>query len=127
MQRAYDQIIHDMALQKLPAIFCMDRAGLVGNDGPTHHGIFDVSFMRSIPNMIVTAPMDGNEMYSLIYTAVKKNLLLSIRYPKMTTILDSQFKPELLELGSWKLLNDGESICILTFGSMINDCLKVVK
>jgi len=127
MQRAYDQIIHDIALQELPAIFCMDRAGLVGNDGPTHHGIFDVSFMRSIPNMIVTAPMDGNEMYSLIYTAVKKNLLLSIRYPKMTTILDSQFKPELLELGSWKLLNDGESICILTFGSMINDCLKVVK
>ncbi len=127
MQRAYDQIIHDMALQKLPAIFCMDRAGLVGNDGPTHHGIFDISFMRSIPNMIVTAPIDGNEMYSLIYTAVKKKLLLSIRYPKMTTILDSQFKPELLEVGSWKLLNDGKSICILTFGSMIDDCLKVVK
>ena len=126
MQRAYDQIIHDIALQKLPAIFCMDRAGLVGNDGPTHHGVFDISFMRSIPNMIVTAPMNGNEMYSLMYTAIKNNLILSIRYPKQITDFDIDYKPEDLKIGSWKLLNKGESICILTFGSMIEDCIKVV-
>ncbi len=126
MQRAYDQIIHDVALQKLPAIFCMDRAGVVGNDGPTHHGIFDVSFMRSIPNMIVTAPMNGNEMYNLMYTAIKNKLILSIRYPKQLTSFDENLPLEELDVGSWSILNKGKSICILTFGSMINTCIKVV-
>ena len=65
MQRAFDNIIHDFALQKLPGIFCMDRAGLVGNDGPTHHGVFDLSFMSSIPGMIVFAPKDGNELFNI--------------------------------------------------------------
>ena len=126
MQRAYDQIIHDVALQKLPAIFCMDRAGVVGNDGPTHHGIFDVSFMRSIPNMIVTAPMNGNEMYNLMYTAIKNKLILSIRYPKQLTSFDENLPLEELDVGSWSILNKGKSICILTFGSMIKTCIKVV-
>ena len=126
MQRAYDQIIHDVALQKLPAIFCMDRAGVVGNDGPTHHGIFDVSFMRSIPNMIVTAPMNGNEMYNLMYTAIKNKLILSMRYPKQLTSFDESLPLEELDVGSWSIINKGKSICILTFGSMINTCIKVV-
>ena len=119
-------MIHDVALQKLPAIFCMDRAGVVGNDGPTHHGIFDVSFMRSIPNMIVTAPMNGNEMYNLMYTAIKNKLILSMRYPKQLTSFDENLPLEELDVGSWSILNKGKSICILTFGSMINTCIKVV-
>ena len=70
-QRAFDQVFHDVLLQKLPVIFCLDRAGLVGPDGPTHHGVFDIAFLRSIPNIIVTAPADGNEMYDLLFTAIK--------------------------------------------------------
>ena len=82
MQRAFDNIVHDFALQSLPGIFCMDRAGLVGNDGPTHHGVFDISFMCSIPKMIVFAPKDGNELFDIIYTSIQNKLFISIRYPK---------------------------------------------
>jgi len=127
MQRAYDQVIHDIALQKLPALFCMDRSGVVGNDGPTHHGVFDISFMRSIPNMIVTAPMNGEEMYDIIYTALLNKLILSIRYPKSLTSFNHKYVPKNIKIGSWLILNKGKNICILTFGSMIDTCLSVVK
>ena len=85
MQRAYDCILHDFALQKLPGLFCMDRSGLVGNDGPTHHGVFDINFLSSIPGLILSAPKDGNEFMDLIYTAIKNKHLMSIRYPKSVT------------------------------------------
>ena len=78
MQRAFDNIIHDFALQSLPGIFCMDRSGLVGNDGPTHHGVFDISFMCTIPKMIVFAPKDGNELFDILYTSIIKNYLLAL-------------------------------------------------
>tara|TARA_Y100000590_G_scaffold466222_2_gene640900 strand:- start:1056 stop:2900 length:1845 start_codon:yes stop_codon:yes gene_type:complete len=126
MQRAYDCIIHDIALQNLPALFCMDRAGLVGNDGPTHHGVFDVSFMRSIPGMIVAAPKDGIEMFSLIKLAIKDKLMISIRYPKMNTKFNLN-KIIDLEIGKWDILINGSKICILTFGSMIDSAIKVAK
>jgi len=125
MQRSYDQIIHDIALQNLPAIFCMDRGGLVGNDGPTHHGVFDVAFMRSIPGLIVTAPSNGNEMYDLIYTAIKNKWIFSIRYPKENTIFNNNHKPKEIEIGSWDIIQHGENICILTFGSMLETCIEV--
>ncbi len=124
MQRGYDQIIHDIALQEIPSIFCMDRAGIVGNDGPTHHGVFDIAFMRSIPNLIVTAPKDGNELYNLLYTAMNSNNIFSIRYPKEMTSYDIEHNPEKIELGKWETLKNGAGICILTFGSMIDPCMK---
>ena len=79
MQRAYDQIFHDVLLQDLSIIFCMDRAGLVGPDGPTHHGIFDIAFMCSLPGIIVTAPKDGTELRNLLFTALKAKYSFSIR------------------------------------------------
>ena len=127
MQRAYDCIIHDIALQKLPGLFCMDRAGIVGNDGPTHHGVFDIGFMRSIPGMIVTAPKDGNEMYNLIHLAIKENLMLSIRYPKANTSFDLTTSNEEISIGTWEVLLKGSRVCILTFGSMISNAIKAAK
>ena len=127
MQRGYDQIIHDIALQNIPVIFCMDRAGLVGNDGPTHHGVFDIAFMRSIPNVIVTAPKDGNELYDLLYTAVNSSKIFSIRYPKENTSFNSKHTPSLIQLGTWEVLKQGKDICILTFGSMVDTCMKVSR
>ena len=123
MQRAYDCIIHDIALQKLPAIFCLDRAGLVGPDGPTHHGVFDISFMRSIPNVVVTAPKDGNELLDLLNLGIKEKLILSIRYPKLNTLYSPNRSPEMIELGTWEILKEGLDVCILTFGSMIENSL----
>ena len=127
MQRAYDSIIHDIALQKLPALFCMDRAGLVGSDGPTHHGVFDISFMRSIPGMVVTAPKDGNEMLDLIYLAIKEKLMLSIRYPKMNTKFNLSANFNNICLGKWEVLLKGSDVCIFTFGSMISNALNASK
>ena len=124
MQRGYDQIIHDIALQNIPVIFCMDRAGLVGNDGPTHHGVFDVAFMRSIPNIVVSAPKDGNELFDLLYTALNSNKIFSIRYPKENTRFNKEHKPLLIDLGKWEVLNDGKDMCILTFGSMVDTCMQ---
>ena len=125
MQRGYDQIVHDIALQNIPVILCMDRAGVVGSDGPTHHGVFDIVFMRSIPNIIVTAPKDGNELFDLIFTAINCGKIFSIRYPKEYTIFDSKHKPSLIEIGKWEILKNGNEICILTFGSMVDTCLEV--
>ena len=127
MQRAYDSIIHDVALQKLPMILCMDRAGLVGNDGPTHHGVFDVGFMLSIPNFIVTAPKDGNELLDILYLAIVNKLLLSIRYPKQLTNFDVDREVSNIQVGSWEILKKGTKVCILTFGSMINSALQAYE
>jgi len=120
MQRAYDQIIHDCLLQKLPIIFCMDRSGLVGPDGPTHHGVNDIAFMYSFPGMIVTAPKDGNELRNLIATAIKTRKPFSIRYPKADCrkfILNG--KPEIIEVGKWEIVNKGINDVILAVGPMV--------
>ena len=127
MQRAYDQIIHDISLQDLPAILCMDRSGLVGNDGPTHHGVFDISFMRTIPNAIVTAPKDGNELLDLLYTAITSNKLFSIRYGKISTQFNDNIKPRKLSIGSWEIVNSGNDIAILAVGSMVDIGIKVIE
>lgn len=119
MQRAYDQVIHDVAIQKLPVIFCLDRGGLVGEDGPTHHGVFDIAYMRSIPNMIVSAPMDEIDLRNLMYTAQlpDNKLPFSIRYPRGCGIKTDWKKPfEKIEIGIGRKLNDGTDCAILTIG-----------
>jgi 1-deoxy-D-xylulose-5-phosphate synthase len=119
MQRAYDQIIHDVALQKLPVIFCLDRGGLVGEDGPTHHGVFDIAYMRSVPNMIVSAPMDEIELRNLMYTAQlpDNKMPFSIRYPRGCGIKPNWKKPfETIEIGKGRKLADGKDVALLSIG-----------
>ncbi|WP_297089146.1 1-deoxy-D-xylulose-5-phosphate synthase [uncultured Draconibacterium sp.] len=119
MQRAYDQVVHDVAIQNLPVIFCLDRGGLVGEDGPTHHGVFDIAYMRSIPNMIVSAPMDEIELRNLMYTAqlAENNQPFSIRYPRGCGIKTDWKKPfAKIEIGKGRKLNDGTDIALLTIG-----------
>jgi 1-deoxy-D-xylulose-5-phosphate synthase len=119
MQRAYDQVIHDVAIQKLPVIFCLDRGGLVGEDGPTHHGVFDMAYMRSVPNMIVSAPMDEIELRNLMYTAQlgKINQPFSIRYPRGCGIITDWKKEfEKIEIGKGRKLNDGSDVALLSIG-----------
>ena len=131
MQRSYDQIFHDCLLQNLPIILCMDRAGLVGEDGPTHHGVYDIAFLRSLPNIIITAPKNGNELKSLLLTGIKSEKAFSIRYPKGNSITyDPEIKPEILKIGSWELLTEGNDIAILAVGSMVDvaqNTLKLLK
>ena len=119
MQRAYDQVIHDVALQKLPVVFCLDRAGLVGEDGPTHHGCYDISFFRCIPNMIISAPMNEQELRNLMYTAQLESTKLPfvIRYPRGEGVMVDWEKPfETLTIGKGRKLKDGKDIAILSLG-----------
>ena len=126
MQRAYDQIMHDILLQGLPAVFCMDRAGLVGPDGPTHHGVFDISMLNSLPNIIISAPKDGMELSNLIYTAIETKKAFAIRYPKGNCIsYNPQDEQQLLEVGRWETLSSGENIALLAVGSMVSICMNI--
>jgi 1-deoxy-D-xylulose-5-phosphate synthase len=119
MQRAYDQVIHDVAIQKLPVIFCLDRAGLVGDDGPTHHGAYDIAYMRCIPNMIVSAPMNESELRNLMYTAQldSTELPFVIRYPRGEGVMP-EWKTEMREIkiGTGRKLKSGKTIAILSLG-----------
>jgi len=130
LQRAYDQVIHDVALQNLPVVFCLDRAGLVGQDGATHHGVFDISFLRCIPNMIVCAPMNAIELRNIMYTAqLGLKHPIAIRYPRgRGDIRDWQQPFEKIDIGkAGKCLNKGNEICILsigTIGKMVKDALN---
>ena len=128
LQRAYDQIIHDISLQKLPVIFCLDRSGLVGEDGATHHGVLDIAYMRCIQGMIVTAPKDGNELKDLLFTATNyKKGPFSIRYPKESSINFDNKSSNIIEIGSWEVMNKGDDILILSVGSMVNRSMIAMK
>ena len=119
MQRAYDQVIHDVAIQKLPVVFCLDRAGLVGEDGPTHHGCYDISFFRCIPNMIIAAPMNEQELRNFMFTAQLESTKLPfvIRYPRGEGVMVDWEKPfEAIEIGKGRKLKDGKDIAIVSFG-----------
>jgi 1-deoxy-D-xylulose-5-phosphate synthase len=119
-QRAFDQVFHDVLLQKLPVIFCLDRAGLVGADGPTHHGVFDISMMINLPGIVVSAPKDGNELDNLLLTALKSNVPFCIRYPKSNSINYHQTNiSKTLNIGSWEYIKRGKRIAILATGSMV--------
>jgi len=130
IQRAYDQVIHDVALQNLHVVFCIDRGGLVGSDGATHHGFFDLAFMRSIPNIIVSAPMDGVELRNLMYTAQleKNSKPFSIRYPRGTSAIVDWEKPfEEIEIGRARIISEGKDIAVLSIGHPGNDVAAVAK
>jgi 1-deoxy-D-xylulose-5-phosphate synthase len=119
IQRGYDQVVHDVAIQKLPVVFCLDRAGLVGEDGPTHHGCYDIPFMRCIPHLIVSAPMNEQELRNLMYTAqlAENQLPFVIRYPRGEGVMPQWKTPfEKLEIGKGRKIKDGEDIAILSFG-----------
>jgi 1-deoxy-D-xylulose-5-phosphate synthase len=121
LQRAYDQIIHDVALQRLPVVFCLDRAGLVGADGPTHHGVFDLSYLRVVPGMVVTAPRDGEELADLLATALSQaEGPFAIRYPKASCVRwDESQPPQPLPIGSWSELRRGERLGVLATGAPV--------
>jgi 1-deoxy-D-xylulose-5-phosphate synthase len=127
IQRSYDQIIHDVALQNLHVVFCLDRGGLVGDDGATHHGAFDLSFMRNIPNMIVSAPMNEEELRNLIYTAQLKNQgPFSIRYPKGQGVMPDWQKPfREIEIGKGRELRNGDDLAFLSIGHVGNTVSEV--
>jgi len=129
LQRAYDHIIHDCAIQHLPVIFCMDRSGIAGEDGPTHHGALDIAYLRCIQNMIVTAPKSGNEFRHLLYTALNiKGQPISIRYPKASSVeFDENGQAEMLPIGSWEVEQRGSDVAILAVGPMVYTALDAAK
>jgi 1-deoxy-D-xylulose-5-phosphate synthase len=126
LQRAFDQVIHDVALQHLPVVFALDRAGLCGADGPTHHGAFDLSYLTLIPEIVVAAPKDGNELRNLLYTAFsQEEHPFAIRYPKDTCVaLSEEAIYRKLPIGSWEQLESGEDAVLLAVGTMVPGALK---
>ncbi len=130
MQRAYDQLIHDVAIQKLPVIFCLDRAGLVGDDGPTHHGCYDIAYLRCVPNMIVSAPMNESELRNLMFTAQLDtiNNPFVIRYPRGEGVM-TEWKTEMKEIpiGTGRKIKDGNEIAILSFGHPGNFAAAAIR
>lgn len=120
LQRAYDQVMHDVALQNAPVVFCLDRAGLVGDDGPTHHGIFDVSYLRHIPNMVCMAPKDENELRHMLYSALSYNCPVAMRYPRGEGLGVAQDEVlQVLPLGKAEVLQEGKTVTLLALGSMV--------
>lgn len=130
MQRAYDQVVHDVAIQKLPVIFCLDRAGVVGDDGPTHHGCYDIAYFRCIPNMIISAPMNESELRNLMYTAQLDSTKLPfvIRYPRGEGVMP-EWKTEMkeIEIGKGRKLKDGKDIAILSLGHPGNFAASAIR
>lgn len=130
MQRGYDMVVHDVAIQKLPVVFCLDRAGLVGDDGPTHHGAYDIAFMRCIPNMIIAAPMNEAELRNLMYTAQleKTTYPMVIRYPRGQGVMPQWRTPmEEVRIGSARKICNGKDIAILTIGHPGNFAVNACK
>ncbi len=129
LQRAYDQVIHDVALQKLPVVFCVDRAGLVGEDGATHHGIFDLAFLRTIPNMVVAAPLNETDFRNLLFTAANyKEGPFAIRYPRSRGVLKGRKTAfQQLEIGKGKQILQGTKTAILSIGHAGNFALQAIS
>lgn len=129
LQRAYDQIIHDVALQKLPVVFCIDRAGLVGEDGATHHGTFDLAYLRAIPNLVVSAPMNEHDLRNLMVTA--ENYYqgpFAIRYPRGRGVLEHWRNiPKILPIGKGKMIKSGKDIAVLTIGHIGNSAKEAIE
>ena len=118
LQRAYDQVIHDVAIQNLPVVFCIDRAGLVGADGPTHHGLYDVAYLRAVPNMIISSPMDEQELRDMLYTASEYNdAAWAIRYPRgKSTGMEVRQGFLKTEIGKGRIIAEGDRVAVLSFG-----------
>src|SRR5918993_1086652 len=130
MQRSYDQAVHDVAIQNLPVIFCLDRAGLVGEDGPTHHGAYDIAYMRSIPNMVISAPMNERELRNLMFTSQleSNNHPFVIRYPRGEGVMPEWKTPfEEIGIGKGRKIKDGSDIAILSFGHPGNFAAAAIR
>ena len=130
MQRAYDSVVHDVAIQKLPVVFCLDRAGVVGDDGPTHHGCYDIAYFRCIPNMIISAPMNESELRNLMYTAQLESTKYPfvIRYPRGEGVMPEWRTPfKAIEIGTGRKLKDGEEIALLTLGHPGNFAAAAIR
>ncbi|MBM71828.1 MAG: 1-deoxy-D-xylulose-5-phosphate synthase [Crocinitomicaceae bacterium] len=129
MQRAYDQVIHDVTLQNLHVVFCLDRGGLVGADGPTHHGVFDLAYMRTLPNMVVGAPMNEPELRHMMYTAsMEYKGPFTIRYPRGTgSVVDWQVPFEKMDVGTGRRLKNGEDVAVLSIGAIGTEAEKAVE
>ncbi len=128
MQRAYDQVLHDVCLQKLPVILALDRGGIVGADGPTHHGLFDFSYLRHIPNIAVMAPKDEDELRSMLKSAISWGLPASIRYPRGSVLgVRMEKKIEELEIGKGEVLRGGEDVCIVAIGSTVYPAIMAAE
>ncbi len=128
LQRSFDQIIHDVCLQELPVVFAVDRGGIVGDDGKTHQGIFDLSYLSLIPNMIVAAPKDENELQHMLYTAVRSGKIMAVRYPRSAGLdvnMDMEFKE--LPIGKSETLRQGNDVAILAVGSMVMPSLQAAE
>jgi 1-deoxy-D-xylulose-5-phosphate synthase len=127
-QRAYDQVLHDICLQNANIVLAVDRAGIVGEDGPTHHGIFDISFFRAIPNLILMAPKDENELKRMLISAFTYQQPVAVRYPRSRGLgVPIDENPPLLEKGKAELLREGSDITLLSFGPLVNLCLEAAK
>ena len=133
MQRGYDQVVHDVCLQKLPVIFCLDRAGLAGADGPTHHGLYDFAFMRTLPNMIVAAPRNEQELRNMMYSASLDSFkelgqAITIRYPRGEGVMPAwRTTFEKIEIGTGSELIKGENVAILSIGHIGNEAQKAIE
>lgn len=129
LQRAYDQMIHDVALQKLPVVFCLDRAGLVGEDGATHHGVFDMAYLRCIPDMIIAAPMNEIELRNMLYTAqLGLTGPMAIRYPRGRGVtVDWQQPFEKIEIGKGELITQGKELAVLSIGTIGNNVIEAIQ
>lgn len=130
MQRAYDQVVHDVCIQNLPVNFCLDRAGFAGADGPTHHGAYDIAYFRCVPNMIVSAPMNEQELRNLMYTASlpRTKTAFSIRYPRGQGVMPNWRTPfEAIEIGTGRVIREGEELAVLTIGHIGNYAVEVCE
>lgn len=127
LQRAYDMIIHDVCLQNLPVVFAIDRAGLVGEDGATHHGIFDIAYLLPIPNLVISAPTNEWELASLLNTALRANRPFALRYPRDRGIGLPFDNPALLPIGKGELVREGKDLCIIAVGTTLNIAKEAVK
>lgn len=129
MQRAYDQVIHDVCLQNLNVVFCLDRAGVAGADGPTHHGAYDIAYMRCIPNMVVAAPMNEKELRNMMYTAqLNDQGPFTIRYPRGNGVMTNWRTPfEEIPVGKARMVSDGEDVAILSLGHVGNYATQAIK
>jgi len=120
LQRAFDQVVHDVALQRLPVTFCMDRAGLSGDDGPTHHGLFDISYLRGVPNLVQMSPKDEDELADMMFTALQHDGPCAIRYPRGSGAgLKPKQQPQALPIGEAEIVRDGEQVAIFSIGNML--------
>jgi 1-deoxy-D-xylulose-5-phosphate synthase len=128
LQRGYDQLVHDVCIQNLNVKFCLDRGGIAGGDGPTHHGLLDIAYLRSVPNIVVMAPKDEGEMRDMMFTMLEHNGPAAMRYPRGNGIgVPITRKPELLEIGKGELLRDGGEVAIVAYGSMVHPALQAAE